>query len=292
MDALFALLDRLELLCEDRIARRTDPGAAQVQDVLRYRLTRLLVGDAWDKQPALKVRVLQLMFRFMVRENERLAEEARDTPSLKLGRSLSIGRGRGREVGPRRHSKWQDAVGEAGRMQGAKMLPLVKLLLLENMQLGADVAAAAKPAPESATPSTPGQLSPAKPASETAPAPPLVAGGNLDDLLGLNDAPSEPEQGDDAPSRRSSSPSASTPGDDPFSQLAEGRAAQEGGCDPTQLRFTAMSIGSGGGAARGAPRPASPASSMSSMHTSSSELASRVCRCDSSKVYLPFMMCS
>lgn len=54
--------------------------------------------------------------QLQVRENERLLEEGRDVPSLKLalGRSLSIGRRGSRDLGPRRHSKWQDALSEVG----------------------------------------------------------------------------------------------------------------------------------------------------------------------------------
>lgn len=68
MEELFCLYSRLQELCVERTFNGTDPaGAEQVQDVLRYRLTRLLVGDTWDARPALKLRVLQLIFSFMVR---------------------------------------------------------------------------------------------------------------------------------------------------------------------------------------------------------------------------------
>ena len=43
MEALFQLLERLELLCEDRMQRGIEvEQAAQVQAILRYRLTRLV----------------------------------------------------------------------------------------------------------------------------------------------------------------------------------------------------------------------------------------------------------
>ncbi len=36
---------------------------------------------------------------------------------------------------PALHSRWQDAVNDAGRLPAAKLLPLMKLSLAENLQL-------------------------------------------------------------------------------------------------------------------------------------------------------------
>ncbi len=36
-----------------------------------------MTGDTWDDKPALKLRVLKLMFKLMVRENERIQAAAR-----------------------------------------------------------------------------------------------------------------------------------------------------------------------------------------------------------------------
>lgn len=177
---------------------------------------------------------------------------------------------------------------QVGRMQGAKLLPIVKLLLMENMQLAdaAGASAVSESAPQEGSPATPGKLSPTQQPSESsgAPFPAGAPPANLDDLLGLNVGFSEP--GDEAPSRRSSSPAVSTPGDDPFAALAEGRhansyfpgsqgdpAASSGaGQETPHVTFSNMSISSGGGAAGVCrPRPGSPSGSLSSTNAGSSE---------------------
>lgn len=217
VDALFSLYRRLQELCEERVTRATDiEGGQLVEDVLRYRLIRLVTGDTWDKSPELKLRVLKLIFDFMIRDNERLLEEGRDVPNLILTRSVSIGRGR-TNLGPRRVSKWADAVAEIGRMQSFKMLPLLKLLLLENMQLSAEATTTKGAAP--GTPSrVPGAVaapgSSEKQSSAQSPSQALI------DLLGVDDRAAEANV--PAMSRRSSSPAPSSnePSDDPFASLA------------------------------------------------------------------------
>jgi len=226
---LFGLYDRLELLCEERIDQKTDPhGGQMVQDVLRYRLSRLVTSDTWESQPELRLRVLKLMFSFMAREreNDRFMGEGRDpSPSLKLGRGLSLGRTRSRDIVPSlKSSKWSDAISEVGRMSGMKLLPLMKLLLLENLQLKACQTG------NSEIPGTPAGLNnnnaslvPAQSPSESegpvSPGPVLV-----DDLLGLNLEPTA-EVDSEVPSQRSSSPSRSSVGvgEDPFAGMAETR---------------------------------------------------------------------
>lgn len=211
------------------MASNTDPvGAQQVQDHLRYRLQRLVTSSSWDNRNDLKLRVLKLIFSFMVRENERILEESRDVPSLRLGRSLSIGRTRaGRDLAPRRVSKWSETLNEIGRMPGNRLLPLMKLMLLENMQQSGQqgVGGAGHGIPLT-PPTTPGQISSAPPQTgslEVQAAAQAVNASLLNDLLGLNEgARGQQPSG----SHRSSSPAPSSvaPGDDPFVSLAEGRS--------------------------------------------------------------------
>lgn len=102
-----------------------------VQDVLRYRLTRLVTGDSWDDYPEMKLRLMKLIFSFMVRENARLQEEAKEVPNLKLGtsRAISLGRARSRDLGPQRESKWAESFAEMGRVPGQKLVVLLKMML-------------------------------------------------------------------------------------------------------------------------------------------------------------------
>lgn len=301
IEALFSLYGRLQELCEDRIARNTDPNGGQlVEDVLRYRLTRLVTGETWDSQPALKLRVLQLMFACMVRENERLMEESRDVPSLKLGRGLSLNRGRSRDIGPRRKSKWAESISEIGRMQGQRLLPLVKLLLLENAELKACASPSAgetQQQSEGGGPPTPG-LTTAGPAQggssigeSTAHVPAATAAALMDDLLGLTG--SGEQDASEAASRRSSSPTPSSAAatEDPFANLAESRrsdtklprppapATPSDGSSNLMAQFASMSVAAAAGPGGAYPgqlqgsyiaRTASPAPSYGSQSQASS----------------------
>lgn len=248
VDSLFNLCRRLQELCEERILTNTDPiGGQQVQDHLRYRLTRLVTGSAWDAHIELKLHVLRLIFSFMVKENERLLEEARGVPSLKLGRTLSIGRGRGsRDLGPAKVSKWSEAIDEIGRLPGSKLVPLMKLLLADNMQmhtgrvLGSGTAAAggAGAGAEEGFPATPNKDSASVGPHTGGKGSPEVQAMNaslLNDLLGLSINENQSGGGTDSRqqqdpatgSRRSSSPAPSSvaPSDDPFAaSMGEARS--------------------------------------------------------------------
>ncbi len=243
---------RLQELCEERILTNTDPvGGQQVQDHLRYRLTRLVTGSAWDAHIDLKLRVLQLIFFFMVKDNERLLEEARGVPSLKLGRTLSIGRGRGRDLGPSKVSKWSEAIDEIGRLPGTKLVPLMKMLLMDNIQMhsgrvssshfslaagaggGGGGGAAGAARVEEGLPATPSRDTAVGPhaAGKGSPEVEAMNASLLNDLLGLSinegtavgggarsGADSRQQQDPTTGSRRSSSPTPSSvaPSDDPF----------------------------------------------------------------------------
>ncbi|GAB4823567.1 hypothetical protein N2152v2_010613 [Parachlorella kessleri] len=256
VEALFQLLERLELLCEERMQRGIEAEqAAQVQAILRYRLTRLVTGEAWDARPSLKLRTLQLMFGALVREKEAQRRQQEGgggaweggQPPLRLGRTRSFGRQRslgGSGAGQAVRPKWQEAVDEVGKMQGAKLLPLMKLLLIENHQLAAGIptGAAAAAAGEEALPHSPNKGYPQAGAVTKSPSvasprtpeqvPPLPQHAqqgrmpNLDDLLGLNQLPA-PEAGAGGRSlQRSStntSSSSTAPRDDPFAGLAGDR---------------------------------------------------------------------
>lgn len=272
---LFGLYKELQELCVERISNGTDPEGGQlVEDILRYRLIRLVTGDTWDARPEFKLRVLKLIFVFMVKDNERLVEEGRDVPSLKLGRTLSLGRGRSpRDLGPRRVSKWADTLAEVGRMPGSKLLPLVKLLLVENVQIKGLINEGRKTAADKA-----------KEEKKQADGPSL-----LNDLLSIP-AESGTEDKDNASaaplSHRSSSctPSTGEQADDPFAILAEGRSDSRlmGGMEPNtyyalQREFSGVSIGGAtpGKAANnsGLPiRAPSPTSSTSSFPNGSGEI--------------------
>ena len=138
VNSLFSLCRRIREVCEERVATHTDiQGAQRVQDYLRYRLTRLITGSSFDAHPDLKLRFLKLIFTFMEQDNKRLSVQTADIPSLRLTRTLSIGRsGRGaNDLGPRRTSLWTEAVDEVGRMPGPKLMAMMKLLLTENQGL-------------------------------------------------------------------------------------------------------------------------------------------------------------
>jgi hypothetical protein len=263
VDALFALYRRLNALCEERAERGTDPGAAAVQDVLRYRLTRLVTGDAWDSHPSLRLRVLRLIHGLSAAEHERLAEAGRGAPTIKLGRALSLGRARSRDLGPRRRSKWEDALAEVGRLPGARLMPLVRLMLLEGSAAEAAAYAAAGGA-----------------------APPKAASGNLEDLLGMEaPAPGGAEAANPrAPSPPSPAQSAPAPaptpaaGADPFAALAgarEGAASAGGGASRAAAAMAGMSLASAPPSSGGwaPPRAGSPAGSVASHRTCASSVA-------------------
>jgi hypothetical protein len=238
---LFGLYKQLQELCVERVSNGTDcEGGQLVEDVLRYRLIRLVTGDTWDARPEFKLRVLKLIFVFMVRDNERLVEEGRDVPSLKLGRTLSLGRGRSpRDLGPRRVSKWADTLSEVGRMPGNKLLPLVKLLLVENVQIKGLLNEGQKTAVDKAKEAE-------KKQGEAGPS-------LLNDLLGIPNESGVEGNSPAAPqSHRSSSctPSTGEQLDDPFAVLAEGRSESRviGGMEPNsyyalQREFNGVSIG-------------------------------------------------
>ena len=178
----------------------------------------------------------------MVRENERILEESRDQPSLRLGRSLSIGRTRaGRDLVPRRVSKWAETLDEIGRMPGNRLLPLMKLLLLEDMQGKQHIGGGG--APGIATPRTPGQIASAPPQTgspEVQAAAQAMNASLLNDLLGLN----EGALGQMGTSRRSSSPAPSsvTPSDDPFVNATETRS--EGSYGGIQQQYSGEGVAS------------------------------------------------
>ncbi|KAL4436723.1 hypothetical protein ABPG75_003862 [Micractinium tetrahymenae] len=187
VDALFALYARLEEVCEEHMAGKAACGgdretAAIVQEALRYRLTRLVTGDQWEGSPKLKLRVLKLMFSFMARENEKLLAAGPRTfappAAAGAGRGSRLGRSAsGRRVAlaaPAPCSRWGEAINEMAKMPGARMLPLLKLCLLENLQLStaaeeaAEAAAAMAAAPSdaaSAGPHAPGRASAASDAA-------------------------------------------------------------------------------------------------------------------------------
>ncbi|KAL4435171.1 hypothetical protein ABPG77_001853 [Micractinium sp. CCAP 211/92] len=141
VDAMFALYARLEDVCEEHMAGGGDrETAALVQEALRYRLMRLVTGNQWEGSPKLKLRVLKLMFSFMARENEKILAAGPRTyaPSQgaspgSLGRSTS-GR-RAALAAPAPCSRWGEAINEMAKMPGSRLLPLLKLCLLENLQL-------------------------------------------------------------------------------------------------------------------------------------------------------------
>lgn len=256
----------MQELCEERILTNTDPiGGQQVQDHLRYRLTRLVTGSAWDAHIELKLRVLQLIFSFMVKDNERLLEEARGVPSLKLGRTLSIGRGRGsRDLGPAKVSKWSEAIDEIGRLPGSKLVPLMKLLLADNMQMhtgrvlgsGAAAGSAGGTAAEESFPATPNRDSAAVGPHTGGTGSPEVQAMNaslLNDLLGLSinesqsvgGTNSRKQQDPATGSRRSSSPAPSSvaPSDDPLAaSMGEARSEASYGA----VNFGGAGVGAGG----------------------------------------------
>ena len=178
IDSLFRLYRKLAEVCEDRITRGQEvETATAVREILRYRLTRLVTGDLWDATPGLKLRVLKLIFALMVQEKERLVADMGDTPTLRLSRSRSLGR-RTKNDGLQapRTSRWQESVDEVGKMPGNKILPLMKLLLMESMQRGGSPGAPS-PLKASVQPPTPEQVSP----------PVTVGDPTIQDLLGLFD---------------------------------------------------------------------------------------------------------
>jgi hypothetical protein len=182
----------------------------------------------------------------MVKDNERLLEEARGVPSLKLGRSLSIGRSRGpRDLGPAKVSKWSEAIDEIGRLPGSKLVPLMKMLLMDNMQMHSTLqqgGATGVAGGEEGHPATPNRDS----ASAVGKGSPEVQAMNaslLNDLLGLSiggggeggqgvvggggGGDSRQQQDRTTGSRRSSSPAPSSvaPSDDPFAaSMGEARS--------------------------------------------------------------------
>jgi len=212
----------------------------------------------------------------MVKENERLYEEARGVPSLKLGRTLSIGRGRGsRDLGPAKVSKWSEAIDEIGRLPGSKLVALMKLLLADNMQMHTGRVlgngAAGGTTREESFPATPNRDSAAVGPHTRGKGSPEVQAMNaslLNDLLGLSinegqsvgDTNSRKQQDPATGSRRSSSPAPSSvaPSDDPFSaSIGEARseasygagnlgASGAGGSDERMTMQQRMSIVSPG----------------------------------------------
>ena len=95
----------------------------------------------------------------MVRDNERIAARTRglegevEAPPIRIMRQSSFGRRAMAAATAPTHSKWQEAINELSRMPGGRMLPLLKLALLENLQLsgGSAAAAGAAGAPTAAT---------------------------------------------------------------------------------------------------------------------------------------------
>jgi hypothetical protein len=266
VDALFALYRRLNALCEERAERGTDPGAAAVQDVLRYRLTRLVTGDAWDSHPSLRLRVLRLIHGFSAAERERLAEAGRGAPTIKLGRALSLGRARSRDLGPRRRSKWEDALAEVGRLPGSRLMPLMRLMLLEGSAAEAAAYAAAGGA-----------------------APPKAASGDLEDLLGMEaptpgGAEAANPRSPSLPSPAQSAPAPAPPAGayaDPFAALAgarEGAASADGGASRAAAAMAGMSLASAPPSSGGwvPPRAGSPAGSVAGSVASHRSYASSV----------------
>lgn len=98
-------------------------------------------------------------FRFMVRDNERIEARTRglegevEAPPILIMRQSSFGRRAMAAATAPTHSKWQEGINELSRMPGGRMLPLLKLALLENLQLsgGSAAAAGAAGAPTAAT---------------------------------------------------------------------------------------------------------------------------------------------
>lgn len=133
---LLALCDELDAMCEARMARgeaaeRT--AAASLQDLLRYRLVRLVSFDPWDSLPELRLRLVRLMHRLQQRDSVRLLADRRaagGTPVLRLSRHASFGRGRVHV--PSTRSVWQEALEELGRLPGSKLMPLLTLMLEEE----------------------------------------------------------------------------------------------------------------------------------------------------------------
>jgi hypothetical protein len=133
-------------------------AAANVRDLLRYRLSRLVTGDLWDATPNLKLKVLKIMFALMLQEKERLmVESAQQGPILRLksggsgglgiatglgggggsgsgsGGKVMLGRSKSANLGhTTKSSKWQESLDEVSKMPGGKMMQLVKLLLMEQ----------------------------------------------------------------------------------------------------------------------------------------------------------------
>ncbi|KAI3426022.1 hypothetical protein D9Q98_007990 [Chlorella vulgaris] len=198
VDALMQLYAALEECCQQRLnaagGSEDREAALQVQDALRYRMTRLVTGDAWDTRPLLKVRVLKLMFGFSARDNMRLLSGSRGLGIEGVERRVGVPRqsrqaGNGGEqrveqsscseaasrqeshphIFGRRGSgaaaaaaaaagplnRWGDAINELGKMPGPRMLPLLKLAMLENLELSqAAGSAATAPPPAEPTPPT------------------------------------------------------------------------------------------------------------------------------------------
>ncbi|KAL4858157.1 hypothetical protein ACK3TF_001650 [Chlorella vulgaris] len=180
VDALMQLYAALEECCQQRLnagGSEDREAALQVQDALRYRMTRLVTGDAWDTRPLLKVRVLKLMFGFSARDNMRLLSGSRGLGIEGVERRVGVPR-QSRQAGiggeqrvdfGRRGSgaaaaaaaaagplnRWGDAINELGKMPGPRMLPLLKLAMLENLELSqAAGSAATAPPPAEPTPPT------------------------------------------------------------------------------------------------------------------------------------------
>lgn len=140
LDALFRLIERIGEICEGHIESNTDPiGGKAVGGLLRYRLLRMIVGDTFDDRSDLKLRFLKLIFNFAVQETRSgRSIQYYDQTSGSMSRTRSFGLVRtrsGRDTTLESQLTWTAALDEVGKMQGQKMLPLVKSLLLENAKL-------------------------------------------------------------------------------------------------------------------------------------------------------------
>lgn len=137
MDDLFKLLHQIGEVCENHINLKTDPfGGNMIGHQLQYRLVRMILGDAWDDQPALKLRTMKLIFDFAKKESKSRTQNGSGTREGYLRRTFSLGRSKNARDGNNEYqSSWTWALSEIGKMSGFKMLPLLVGLLEENAKL-------------------------------------------------------------------------------------------------------------------------------------------------------------